>query len=216
MNIRIPAWCQGESSPDDQYHYLGRPESAGAKITVNGKKAKYHLIRGYASIRRNWAKGDVIELAMKMPIMRVQANPRVEADKGRVALQRGPIVYCVESADNPDGLKQMYIPQDFDPSLKAVWEGDFLSGVNILEGKALRSEIPSSDKDAKEKEGKAKECRFVVIPYYVNGNRTVTDKEATLVSALVSSDSTSHADGGQGGVDMRVWLPEKAEMVFWP
>ena len=168
MNIRIPAWCQAISSPDDQYSYLGRPEKGAAAITLNGRNLKYEMARGYARIRRRWAKGDTIDLKMDMPARRVKANERVEADRGRVALLRGPIVYCLESADNPEGVNNFFLPPDFDPELKVVHRNDLLGGVDTLVGKAQRR--------VKTEAGVITQpATFTAIPYYANCNRGGVD-----------------------------------------
>ena len=70
-------------------------------LKVNGKPVPFKLEKGYATLNRNWKPGDVIELTLPMPIRRIVANDSVEADRGRVALQRGPLVYCAEWPDNP-------------------------------------------------------------------------------------------------------------------
>ena len=69
-------------------------------------------MRGYARIDRAWQHGDVIELALPMPVDRIKAHPKVEADIGRVALERGPIVYCLESVDNDGQVRNLAIPRE--------------------------------------------------------------------------------------------------------
>ena len=67
------------------------------------------LVRGYARLHRQWKSGDVVELAMDMPVRRVKAHPKVEADVGRMALMRGPLVYCLEGVDNPEGVRNLVV-----------------------------------------------------------------------------------------------------------
>ena len=180
FSIRIPAWCQGASSSDDQYLYIGRPESGAAMIKVNGAAQTPEFIRGYARLHRLWEPGDVVEFDMAMPIRRVKANWRVEADRDRVAFARGPIVYCLESADNPEGINDLFFPPDFDPQLKIVHRSELLGGVDTIVGlarKCMKTEIGVVEQTAS----------FTAIPYYANANR--------------------------GGVDMRVWMPEKSDLT---
>ncbi|TIN58672.1 MAG: glycoside hydrolase family 127 protein, partial [Mesorhizobium sp.] len=83
-HLRIPAW------------------SASAQLKVNGEAIKLAEITsdGYAAIKRTWTKGDDVRLDLEMPIERLYANPQVRQDAGRVALSRGPLIYCVEASDN--------------------------------------------------------------------------------------------------------------------
>ena len=99
--VRIPAWCQGAASLDDLYEVVGRPVSGAVRLKVDGQLVEpLEIVRGYARVHRRWEPGDVVELAMDMPVRLVRANPRVAADRGRVALMRGPLVYCLEGLDN--------------------------------------------------------------------------------------------------------------------
>ncbi len=110
LYIRIPGWCQGVSSSNDLYQIVGRPEAGAAAIKVNGHSVeKLDFVRGYAPCTRQWKAGDVVELRLDMPVRQVRANPKVEADRGLVALMRGPIIYCAETVDNPGGLDQFVV-----------------------------------------------------------------------------------------------------------
>ncbi|RYZ64285.1 MAG: glycoside hydrolase family 127 protein, partial [Proteobacteria bacterium] len=90
VKLRVPGWCKG------------------ATIKVNGQPVTASVVNGYATIHRTWAKGDSIALDLPMPAERVFAHPAVVMDAGRVALKRGPLVYCVEEADNPGGTVQRF------------------------------------------------------------------------------------------------------------
>ena len=83
LKLRVPGWAKG------------------AKATVNGEPMPLAIESGYATIHRPWSKGDVVTLALPMPAERLYAHPNVRMDVGRVALRRGPLIYCVEEADNP-------------------------------------------------------------------------------------------------------------------
>lgn len=99
LRVRIPGWAKGEAVPGDLYHYSGM-NVGNPQALVNGRPVQYKEASGYAVLDRDWRKGDVIELNLPMEIRQVSAREEVVADKGRVALQRGPLVYCVEGADN--------------------------------------------------------------------------------------------------------------------
>lgn len=94
LALRIPAWCRNY------------------KLTVNGKglEAGVDIIMGYAKIKRTWKDGDTVELSMDMPVQLIQANPKVRADAGKVAITRGPLVYCLEEVDNGSNLPSISIP----------------------------------------------------------------------------------------------------------
>jgi len=97
--LRIPGWAQGQPVPSDLYHYIDAiPESA--TITVNGMAGALTVQQGYATISRTWQSGDVVELMLPMPVRRVECHPAVQDNVGKVALARGPLVYCAEGVDN--------------------------------------------------------------------------------------------------------------------
>ncbi|HXC97225.1 MAG TPA: beta-L-arabinofuranosidase domain-containing protein, partial [Edaphobacter sp.] len=109
LMLRVPGWCRGES------------------LTVNGKRiATDQRVRGYVQIDRPWRRGDVVALTLPMPIRKVRANLAVKADIGRVALMRGPIVYCLESADNAGSTQNIAIK---DASLDAQVRHDLMGGL---------------------------------------------------------------------------------------
>ncbi|MEW6235710.1 MAG: beta-L-arabinofuranosidase domain-containing protein [Candidatus Omnitrophota bacterium] len=151
MNLRIPGWRQG------------------ASLRVNGRKADYVMNNGYARIERRWQRGDAIQLDLPMPIQRVEAHPFVKEDVGRLALQRGPMVYCLEEIDNAADVFKLALPRD--AQVTANRRPDLLGGVVVIEGEAaMRSE--------EEWKGKLyrpaadwKKVPFTAIPYYAWDNR---------------------------------------------
>src|SRR5262249_42777643 len=102
IKLRIPGWARNEPVPSDLYHFIDK-STEQPTITVKGQPVSFTIDKGYATIARSWRAGDVINLTLPMPVRRVLANDRVEADKDRVALQRGPIVYTAEWPDNANG-----------------------------------------------------------------------------------------------------------------
>ena len=99
MLIRIPGWVQNEVVPSDLYSFSDDIFST-YEVSVNGQRVDGELENGYLVINRNWKKGDVVSIHFDMPVRTVVANPRVADDRGRVAVERGPLVYCAEWADN--------------------------------------------------------------------------------------------------------------------
>lgn len=160
MMLRIPAWANG------------------AKLKVNGKVISQKMQAGtYFELNREWNKGDLIELNLPMDVKLMQANPFVENAANQVAIQRGPIVYCLESVDLPDDVKvsEVLIPRDI--KLIPEYKKDLLSGVSLLKGKALlkpkqdwNKRLYSSIKDEE-----LKEIDVQLIPYYAWNNRGETD-----------------------------------------
>ncbi len=110
---------------------------------------------GYLLIRRAWKKGDIVEIDLPMPVRRVRANAAVEADRGRLALMRGPVVYCLESADNPFPVQEFGLPAA--SPIQAEFRGSLLGGVIVLRGEG--SAVGSRKVD------------FTAVPYYAWANR---------------------------------------------
>ncbi|MFT4031440.1 MAG: glycoside hydrolase family 127 protein [Siphonobacter sp.] len=141
VRLRIPGWAQGKPVPGDLYHYENA-QFQPITIRINGRKTEYRLENGFASLNRTWKKGDVIQLELPMPIRKVLANEQVQADRGLLALERGPIVYCVEAADNGGKVDQIILAKD--TKLKAVNAPDFLTESVLIkeEGKTNFTAIP--------------------------------------------------------------------------
>jgi DUF1680 family protein len=99
LNLRIPGWARSQPLPSDLYRYDDglKPQ---VKLALNGKTVKLKLEKGFAQITRTWKAGDTVTLNLEMPVRRVVAHPAVKADRDRFAIERGPLVYCAEGADN--------------------------------------------------------------------------------------------------------------------
>jgi DUF1680 family protein len=163
LYVRVPGWCQGSSSPNDLYKIDGRPASGAARLTVNGETIEHvEMVRGYARLQRRWKSGDTVELTMDMPVRLVRANPKVEADRGRVALMRGPIVYCAEGIDNGGTVSLMLPPQ---AKFTTEYREGLLGGVVVIRGPAV------ADHRAKGRDERLEEVELVAVPYYANCNR---------------------------------------------
>lgn len=163
VNVRIPGWAHNEPVPSDLYRFLDKTDQA-VTLSVNGKAVPIQLHKGYVSLTRQWKRGDVIDLKLPMPVRRVVANPEVAADKGRVALQRGPIVYAAEWVDNPGGHVRNLMLRDDSP-LTAEFKPALLNGVETLHGKAISVAYDQAGKLTKTEE------EFTAIPYYAWANR---------------------------------------------
>jgi DUF1680 family protein len=163
--VRIPGWCQGDSSPDDLYQIVGRPARGAATFKLNGQPTDpLEIVRGYARLHRRWQAGDQIDLTLDMPARRVHANPKVEADRGRVALLRGPLIYCVESLDNPADLQTLALPPD--AQLTTEHRPNLLGGITVLRAPAI-----TLQKENDTETQTPKPTTLLAIPYYANCNR---------------------------------------------
>ena len=159
INVRIPGWAQNRCVPSDLYRYLSRSKEE-VTLKVNNKPLALDIDKGFARIHRKWKKGDTIEMHLPMPARRVLSHERVAADRGRVALQRGPVVFCAEFTDNKNAeVLNLYIPDDV--KLHSEFKPDLLGGVVTIGGTAVATKrqvdgtIAASEKRT-----------FVAIPYY--------------------------------------------------
>lgn len=154
LKLRIPAWT----------------ENPGVRINGQAVDVAAGLEKGYLAIRRSWAAGDRVELELPMPVHRLYAHPRVRMDVGRVALSRGPLVYCVEQPDNPAALvSELKLPRS---SEIRVEDSDILGGITVLraDGVALK-EADWKQRLYRSEPPVEQACTLTAIPYYIWNNR---------------------------------------------
>ena len=152
LTLRIPGWAKNQPVPGDLYAYT-KMEKDSASILVNGQKIAVPADKGYAIIDREWKKGDVVNLSLPMGIRQVIANKDVKADSGKVALERGPIVYCLEAIDN-ENFDNIYLAADSE--IGAGYNPQLLGGIETISGRL------SDQKEA-----------FTAIPYFAWNNRGI-------------------------------------------
>ncbi|UEG52585.1 glycoside hydrolase family 127 protein [Mucilaginibacter daejeonensis] len=166
LKVRIPGWAQGQPIPGDLYTYAASA-SRPVSLLVNGKPVPMplQLTNGYATINKIWKKGDVVTLELPMEPQKVLANAQVKDDVGRFAIQRGPVVYCLEGPDNRDSVVQN-IMIDKNAPLTYAYEGNFLNGVTTIkaQGSSAKRLLNSDQVATTQQQVKA-------IPYYVWNNR---------------------------------------------
>jgi DUF1680 family protein len=114
LRLRVPGWCR----------------NAGFKL--NGERLQLQIQNGYFSIDREWRRGDSVDLDFPMPVERIEANPRVKEDVGRLAVRRGPLIYCAESVDQTVPLENIVLPGGV--NFKSEWKGGLLGGIEELSG----------------------------------------------------------------------------------
>lgn len=161
VNLRIPSWCRS------------------AKVNVNGQLQEVKTEdNGYIKINREWKSGDTITLDMSIPVERIVASPKVQMDIGRVAIQRGPVVYCLEGVDNNDSVLDIALPKD--SQLEPEYKPDLLNGVTVLKGKALRKKKVDWENSLYKAIEDDDIAEIVAIPYHAWDNRSAGEMNVWL------------------------------------
>ncbi|KAA0215577.1 MAG: glycoside hydrolase family 127 protein [Leptolyngbya sp. PLA3] len=200
LRIRVPGWAQDRPIPSDLYAY-DAPGHAPVVLTVNGEPAPSRPDEhGYIALDREWRQGDTVQLILPMPVRRVLSNDRVEANRGRVALERGPLVYCVEFADTPAArTHDLVLPDDAQISIEQ--RPDLLGGVTTLNFTARSVRAVDDD-------GHLSEVPVAVaaIPYNVWSHRgrgemdvwlaRSADKAIPIPAPTIASQAKASASGG--------------------
>ncbi len=174
LNLRIPGWARGEPAPTDLYRYVGN-EPAGEmfRLTVNGEEIDAPVQNGFARITRSWAAGDEVRLELPMSVRRVVAHESVAADRGRVVLERGPIVYCLEGVDHADGrVAGLILPDEARVSVEP--RPDLLGGVTVLTADGLER---TRNDDGEVVEPPA---TLTFIPYYAWAHREMEGRAPAM------------------------------------
>lgn len=161
--VRIPGWALNEAIPSDLYTFSQNIPVRNF-ISINGQRINYDVVNGYAIIKRTWKKGDVLKVDLPMDVRRVVANENVKDDQGKVALQRGPLMYCAEWIDNNGRAANILLPAD--ATFQASFRPDLLNGVEVLQ-----SEVPVITVDEKAQTVSTSRRTFTAIPYYAWANR---------------------------------------------
>jgi hypothetical protein len=176
IKLRIPGWLKKHPFGNNLYTYLDAAKSAD--ISVNGVKVS-HDNPDYVSIDRKWKKGDVIEINFPMEVRRVLANDNAEDDRGKVALERGPVVFCLEGKDQPDNTVFDKYILDSTP-IQSHFEKDLLNVVVVLEGNAKELQ----------RNGEVKDVRFRAIPYSTWNNRGGDQMEVWIANTPAKAVAT--------------------------
>ena len=163
LMVRIPGWADNKALPTDLYKFKSvDPEKITIKI--NGTVSKVNLKDGYAIVTREWKKGDLISLNLPMPVREIVANPSIKDDIGKIALQRGPLMYCAEWPDNMGGhVLNLYLnPQN---NYSTEYLPQLLNGVTVI-----KTNVNSAEKLENETIRETTQP-FTAIPYYAWANR---------------------------------------------
>jgi DUF1680 family protein len=164
--LRIPCWVAGQPLPSDLYSY-DDPKPATWSLRLNGAPVATEPQQGFAILKRAWQEGDTVTLDLPMPVRRVAGHPKINATRGLVALERGPVVYTFEGLDNEGSVFDIVLPPT--ASVSAEHRSDLLGGVTVLRvaeaGKAYRTSTGAAD---------LKTTSLTAIPYAVWANRGLT------------------------------------------
>ncbi|MEN6310209.1 MAG: beta-L-arabinofuranosidase domain-containing protein, partial [Acidobacteriota bacterium] len=248
LYVRLPGWAMGRPIPSDLYRYLDAQaapvpaaaagEEGGAAVVseplaqdvelptikVNGQAVDAVTQKGYVLVDRTWQAGDVVEVHLPMPVRRVVANDKVEADRGRVAIERGPLVYCAEWPDN-DGRVANFFLRD-GAALTAEARTDLLNGIVVVKGEAEAVSAKGGRTVVEKKP-------ITLIPYYAWANRGRGEMEVWIAReqgkariaaepGLSAKATVTASPGAQGlrGVNDQ-YDPESSDeaigyMSWWP
>ena len=161
--LRIPGWLRNEVMPGDLYSYVDQ-ESPSFSISINGEPISSVVEKGYMIIdERTWKRGDQIDISFDMEVRKVISNEKVKANAGKMALERGPIVFCAEAVDNPEGVAGLSIRKE--DSFEFSYDSRLLGGLGTITG---ISHI------------KNKEENFRAIPYYAWAHRDMGEMAVWL------------------------------------
>lgn len=158
MKLRIPGWVRGEVAPGGLYDFTDSRHT-GFTVTVNGQAVAAETgADGYLTISRKWRKGDRVDIHFDMEARTVRADSHVEADRGRIAIERGPLVYCAEFADNSFDIMSVIANQ----------KPTFAEGTATIAGTAVKTLVTDAQTLDFDQQGKlvAKDVRLTLIPYY--------------------------------------------------
>jgi len=161
FKLRIPGWATNEAIPSDLYSFAA-VESKPVVILVNGIAVDYKIENGYAVLNRTWKKNDLVEMKLPMEVRRVKANEKLTEDIGKVALQRGPLMYCAEWPDNNGAVSGFVLPSS--AAFTNSFDAGLLNGVMVLRSQATKVTVADNNVSTSQQP-------FMAIPYYAWANR---------------------------------------------
>ncbi len=169
LALRIPGWATGKPVPSELYRYVKKDIetilSHPPKITVNGETVPCDAKKGFVFVKRNWKSGDQVKIDFAMPLVRVLCDERVVDDRDRVALEKGPLVYCFEGCDNKDGVFNLIVDAETKSLNPIVAVRPALGDSEVVEIDAARLQRNENGEIQKQN------VRAVAVPYPVWGNR---------------------------------------------
>lgn len=190
--IRVPGWYVDRMVPGDLYKTVDDQVPVITAPLVNGVAASYKIENGYMVIDREWKKSDVVTFEFPMQVKEIKARPDVQYDSKRMAIQRGPMIYCIEGADNKEGVWNVILPEK--TSFTAA-------GYKVLDEPvvALQAEVESAFPDANGKAVDIRKRKITAIPYYCWANRGANAMQVWLPTAITDvkiNYQSKYPDGG--------------------
>lgn len=172
LHIRIPGWAGDQAVPGDLYSFADK-NITPVVISINGKTIEYNRVNGYAVIEREWKKDDKVEINLPMIVRRIIARPEVKQDINRVALQVGPIVYCVEGTDNNKHALNIVLPENTVFDIKD-------SSLLTEKVKVLQAELPIISIAGDGLSLFTEKKQITAIPYYTWCNREKNEMQVWI------------------------------------
>jgi hypothetical protein len=183
IKLRVPGWARNQPAPGGLYSYVQRVEKQ-TRVSINGTAFAATVDKsGYISLDRNWKNGDIVKIEFPFETRRVIADPKVRDDLGRMAIERGPIVYCSESPDIASGhvLDMLF---DAKTELRSSFDQEFYGGANLIVTEARKMSDPAeAPKPVK------------LIPYYLWANRGPGEMSVWLSNREYAIGDTGPAGG---------------------
>jgi hypothetical protein len=181
LSLRLPEWCQSFD------------------LAVNDLRVEHPVVnKGYIVLERSWRPGDVIELNLAMPPFLAQSHPRVDATRDCLAIQRGPLIYCLEGCDQEAPGNLLDVQIDASQPLHAQWRDDLLGGIMTVEAAGYLADLEPWQGKLYQPSGKAstasrRPVRLTAIPYYAWGNRGMGSMRVWIPKASHVSRSNSRS-----------------------
>lgn len=163
FKFRIPGWTQNQALPSDLYRFMDR-NGDPVQLKVNDLEVDFEVVDGYATIRRSWTIGDQISIYFPMPVRRVLAHTEVKNNAYKAALQRGPLIYCLEGQDQPDE-RILQVQMDINAPVRSSFRKDLLGGVQTIQFRGILHERPANASI------RQSPIQLTAIPYYAWANR---------------------------------------------
>ncbi|MEO5581143.1 MAG: beta-L-arabinofuranosidase domain-containing protein [Saprospiraceae bacterium] len=162
IHFRIPGWARNEAVPGKLYRFQNSQIEVPV-LLINGKKIDYTMNQGYATISRIWKGGDLVTLTLPMPVQRIISDS-IKYNKNKVAIQRGPLVYCIEGADQKGKVFNGILPDQV--TFNPIYKPDLLGGLMVLE-----THVPVLLTNEAQTTVKQTTTKITAIPYYAWANR---------------------------------------------
>lgn len=165
VKMRIPSWTDKQFVPGELYHYTNTNDEKWELLVNNNPVKNPTIEKGFVSIDRKWEKGDKIELRLPMPVRYSKAIDKVKADVGKIAITKGPLVYCAEGIDNESAANRYFINTSYGNHNVIKEDKGILSGIDFIKN------IPAGYLD---KKGEAHQSSLTLVPYFAWNNRGIS------------------------------------------